>query len=202
MLVGVGWRPVLSGSAVLIIAAIAGWGIAADANLAPVRWIARWVDRVIVPCLRAGWLARTLAIFVNNAANCALMIAAGALPAGSWASVTVIGLAMGFAVRHLGRQEPSDPNTDSDGVRSSDASASPYVNSPALLGLLLNLLELPAIALCVGLSIGQVASEPHLSMAVAWSLYVRLVLPALLIAACGESTWIGHLHPFEARDRA
>lgn len=202
MLIGVGWRPVLSGSAVLIIAAIAGWGIAADANLAPVRWIAKWVDRVIVPCLRAGWLARSLAIFVNNAANCALMIAAGALAGGSWISVTMIGLAMGFAVRHLGRQESLTSNANSINANSSDAAASPYVNSPALLGLLLNLLELPAIALCVGLSIGQVASEPHLSMAVAWSLYARLVLPALLIAACGESTWIGHLHPFEARDRA
>lgn len=197
----------LSGSAVLIVAAIAGWGIAADTNLAPVRWIAHWVDRVIIPCLRAGWLGRAAAIFVNNACNCAAMVAAGALTGGSWASITVVGLAMGFAIRHLGRQQASDPNPDSTNSGpsagpSSDAAASPYIDSPALIGLLLNLLELPAIALCVGLSIGQVASEPHLSMAVAWSLYARLILPALLIAACGESTWIGHLHPFEAHDRA
>lgn len=186
----IGWRPVLSGSAVLIVAIIAGWGIAADAHLAPVRWIGRWVDRVIVPVLRSGWLVRALGIFVNNTVVCGLIIAAGALPGGSWASITMVGLSMGFAIRHLGAQPPQT---------SPEKAQSPTIDSWTTVGLMMNLLEVPAIGLAVGLSIGQVASQPHFSLQFAWAVYGQLIVPVLLIAACGESTWIGRVHPFDAQ---
>ena len=164
--------------------------MADNPHLPPVRWTGAWIDRVIVPLLTGRWLTRTLGIFVNNTALCAMMVAAGALPGGSWASITLVGVAMGFAVRHLNRTPtaPTEP-----------PAPPPRLDRLTVAGLALNLLEPPALALCVGLSVGQIASAPHFSAGLAWMLYARCVVPLLLVAAVGESTWIGRVRPFQTK---
>lgn len=186
----IGLRPTLAGLAALIVAAISGWGIGEHAAFLPVRWVRWWMERVIIRGLSDNrFVIRGAIVFANNATTCALLIAAGALPAGSWIAIVLVGLTMGIAIRAL-----------------SDASSSPAVEeeskcpqSPDRLtqiGLSLNLLEAPAIIVTLGLSMGRLAAPNTLSETQTWDVYVLWVVPALLVAAIGEAIWVGKIRPF------
>ena len=184
-LTNIGWEPALAGTIVLIIGAISGWGIAATPTFPPVIVVRFWVDRVILPALRNRmWVFRTTVIFGNNATICALVILAGKLPSGAWVAVVLVGLAIGIAFRLLG--ESDVVNTPGD-----DSDAPPRADALVQIGLVLNLLEIPAIVITMGLSMGQLAKPNGLSSDSIWNIFAVWVMSLLLIAAAGESLWIG-----------
>jgi hypothetical protein len=203
-LASIGWRPTLIGIVVLVIGAIAGWGMAGDRAFAPARWLRWWLERIILPGLRQGsWLGRALMIFLNNAAICALLILAGGLPAGAWVAVVVVGLSLGAAMRMLTdpRWDVSIPpelgEAEDPASEVSDDGAPPAgLDRVASLGVLLNLLELPAIAIALGLTMGRLAVPNNLVPTDIWRIYASWVAPLLVVAAAGESLWIGRRRPF------
>lgn len=180
----IGLTPTLAGCAVLLIGCIAGWGIAREATWWPVRIMGRWVDFVLALLLRSrSWTFRAAVILANNATSCALMILIGGIPGGGWAIVTLVGLVMGVALRRLlALQPPADAE-----------SHMPRGGAAALIGVLLNLVEFPAIVITLGLCMGQNASANDVPIEKVWNIYLTWVAPCLIIAACGESLWIGRI---------
>ncbi|HRX85121.1 MAG TPA: hypothetical protein P5572_08890 [Phycisphaerae bacterium] len=194
-LAGIGWRPIFFGTLVLVIAAVAGWGMAGDRGFAPAHWLHWWIGRIILPGLRHGsWFARLGVIFLNNASICALVIAAGSAPAGAWAAIVAVGLSLGSALRML--TDPrwefpiavEPPRTEQGGPAAPDRVTA--------FAVLVNMLELPAIALTLGLAMGRRAVPNGLSADAVWLVYACWVVPLLLIAAGGEALWIGRRRPF------
>jgi hypothetical protein len=182
----IGVRPMLAGAAVILAAAVAGWGISPDVDFPPVRFIRWWVEHAALRIIRhPSWVLRAVAIFVNNSAVCAVLVLAGGLPTGAWVGVTVAGLSLGIAMGLLSRggggfplgRAPVPPESRADlGV---------------LVGVALNVLEIPAIVVAVGLAMGRLAAPNRLSGETVWMLFVSWVVPALAVAAGGESLWIG-----------
>ena len=194
---GIGLRPTLAGVAVLIIAAVAGWGMAAHGGFIPVRAVRFWMERVILRALHhRRWSARAAIILCNNTAICALLVLAGGWPGGSWTAVTVVGLSMGIALRSLAGS-PEAPGLE---ALQPDSDAPPKTDLLLWLGLLLNLIEVPAIIVTLGLSMGQLASPNDLSPDEMWGVFLILVTPALLVAAAGEALWIGRRQPFRSAE--
>ena len=194
---GIGLRPTLAGVAVLVIAAVAGWGMAAQGRFILVRAVRFWVERVILRALNhRRWSARAAIIFCNNTAICTLLVLAGGWPGGSWIAVTIVGLSMGIALRSL-TGSPELPGLE---ALESDYDTPPKADMLLWLGLLLNLIEVPAIIVTLGLSMGQLASPNNLSPDEIWGVFLNLVTPALLIAAAGEALWIGRRQPFRSAD--
>jgi len=221
----IGLRGTLAGCVVLVVATVAGWGLGAYPHFPPVRAVSFWVRRVIIRALKKdSWTVRAGAIFLNNASICALIVAAGALPGGSWAMVTVVGFSMGVAMRVLGEETGWPPEEISPDARhetptagdngqfsppeadpSEDEVARPpalnagpeiHIDLPAKIGFALNLVEIPAIVIVAGLSMGQLAAPNGLSMSAVWRIFAALVLPALALAAGGEALWIGRVRLF------
>lgn len=192
----IGWRPILIGTVVLLIGSVAGWGMAGDRSFAPANWLRWWMVRFILPGLRHRfWLARLGVIFLNNATICALTIAAGALPAGAWAAVVLLGLSLGTGMRML-----TDPRWEIVLPEAPEAAAEPEqppaLDRVAALGILVNMLELPAIALTLGLAMGRGPLPNHLAPEAIWRIYACWIAPLLLIAAGGEALWLGRRRPF------
>ncbi len=253
-----GWRPVLTGLVVLVIAAVSGWGMAKDRAFAPVRAVRWWLARVILPNLRRGWWGRTGFIFLNNASTCALLIVLGGLAWGAWIGIVVVGLAMGMSLRLLGegdlpevaslpttrsgnneganRDRPTGPTPGPDDAEANGRSesldriedpddpaapasaesrspkrdeASPAtpaevgreggadtaeqhpIDRAVAVGMALNLLEVPAILITLGLSMGRGGATSGLLSGDVWTAYAVAVAPLLLIAAGGEALWLG-----------
>lgn len=183
----IGLAPILSGCAVLLIGCVAGWGIARESAAWPIRMVSRWIDFLVARLLRSrSWLFRAAVILANNATACAVMILLGGVPGGGWAIVTGVGLFMGVALHRLSQFRPSfelAEQTPSSG------------GSTALIGVLLNLVEIPAIIITLGLCMGQNASPNGVPIERVWSTYLTWVAPCLVIAACGESLWMGRIIP-------
>ena len=221
-LVRIGLRPTLAGCSVVIMSAVAGWGVAGHPQFLPVRTVSFWVRRVILGVLKSeSWTVRSAAIFFNNASICALVVAAGMVPGGSWILLTIVGFSMGVAMRVLGEESGWTPegiaNASGNGIAPGEGAglfgedrngdrAAPQgilhtksqgrVDSLARLGFVLNLVEVPAIVVAVGLSMGQLAAPNELSAPELWRIFGLLVLPVLVVAAGGESLWIGRVRPF------
>jgi hypothetical protein len=195
-LASIGWRATLVGVVVLIIATVAGWGMAADQTFAPAHWLRWWIARIILPGLRReSWLARFAVIFLNNASICALVIWAGGVRGGSWVAIVLVGLSLGTALRMLtdprwGFPLPEEPPAAAEGQ------PPPAPDRVAAFAVLVNLLELPAIALTLGLSMGRRAVPNNLPAEDLWRIYASWVVTLLLIAAAGEALWLGRRRPF------
>lgn len=190
----------LVGVVVLLIAAVAGWGMAADASFAPIRWLHTWIVRVILPRLRRGSAPACAGfIFLNNATTCALVTAAGGVRGGAWIAILIVGLSLGAAIRMLGDPHwgisasaadlPVEPQPD---AATPPAPADRYV----VIGLLLNLLEVPAIIITLGLAMSRCAVPSLLLPGEVWCVFAAWVIPLLAIAACGEALWISRRRPF------
>ncbi len=180
------WRALL-GVVLLIFACVAGWQISVSASLGPVRFVRWWVSRVLLPLLRSrSWVGRAATIYANNMAILTAVVAASAW---SWAvilGIAVIGVAMGIAVRTLS-QEPSMASLEVDQADSGTPKRVSW-------GLALNLLEPPAIALTLGLALSYTSAP--LTDTQLWRTFGLVVAPLMLIAAGGESLWMGATDAF------
>ncbi len=189
-LVNIGWQPYLVGTIVVIVGAISGWGIAATPMFPPVIMVRFWVEKVILPALRNRlWLFRTAVIFANNATICALVVLAGGIPGGAWLAIAIVGLTIGIGFRLISESDIVDSVED-------DSKERPPADALVQIGLVLNLLEIPAIVITIGLSMGQLATPRDLSPDMIWSVFAVCIMPMLFIAASGESLWIGRQRYF------
>jgi hypothetical protein len=179
----VGWRPVLAGAATLGIGVAAGWVLASEPHRRPVRAVRWWLSVLLRGVRHRRTTVRALVIFLNNTTVMALLVAMGGLPGGAWAASCAIGTAMGMALRRL-----------------DVADLGPAVENPApprpghTFGMILSMLEIPAILLGLGLSLGQLAAPNHLDAAQVWRIFGTILLPTLAVAALGEAVMLGRFH--------
>jgi hypothetical protein len=177
------WYPALLGGGLTLVGAATGWAMAGQPRLPPVRIVAWWVSRVVRPLLFCGsWWRRTAAIFANNAGILAALVCLGRWHLCGLAATALIGVTLGMGLRVLSRL-PGDlaapwPTGDRDTQRR------------VRWGILLNLLEPPAIVLAIGLSLSQDGARP-LPSGDAWAAFGLIVAPMTLAAAGGEALWLG-----------
>ena len=170
------------GTALLAVASAVGWLIASFPRFLFVRWVRYWVEQVVIPLLRTpSWSRRTLIIFANNSLILAAVLQMGCWRISSRIGVILVGLSLGAALRQLGAfvadsDTLNDPSTPSERRR-------------LRFGVALNLLEIPAIVVTVGLAVGL--PDLKISFAASWKLFGYGVIPTLLVAAAGESLWMG-----------
>lgn len=170
------------GTALLAVASAVGWLIASFPRFLFVRWVRYWVKQVVIPLLRTpSWSRRTLIIFANNSLILAAVLQMGCWRVSSRIGVILVGLSLGAALRQLGAfvadsDTLNDPSTPSERRR-------------LRFGVALNLLEIPAIVVTVGLAVGL--PDLKISFAAFWKLFGYGVIPTLLVAAAGESLWMG-----------
>jgi len=174
----------LAGTVLVVVAVWVGWTTAATGSGALVRLIRWWLERVMLPQLGTlSWTHRAAVIATNN-----LLILAALVALGRWLVPVLIGTAlcgvsMGIALRLLpdlasGFDLPPADDEQGSGWR-------------MRVGIILNLLEPPAIILALGLAIGRNAIP--LPSAEAWAAFGTWVVPAMLLAAGGEALWLGVL---------
>lgn len=181
------WYRALLASGLLVFACCAGWGISQNESLALVRFVRWWVGRVLWPLLCSrSWLARAATIYINN-----MVILCGLVALGRWSwavigGTALVGVVMGMAVRTLsGIPELSSPEVVGGGLGS----------WRLRWGLGLNLLEPPAIAIALGLALS--CGPESFSTAQAWGTFLIVVAPLMLVAAGGESLWMGESAAFQ-----
>ncbi|GJM26940.1 MAG: hypothetical protein DHS20C16_33550 [Phycisphaerae bacterium] len=190
-------KPGLVGGLVLLIGAVSGWGMSQAPEFVLTRFMRWWLLTVIVPLLkRPSWLLRSIVIFANNAGICMLLVACGTLPLVPWVAIAAVGVAMGAALRVLVTEFGWDAEADD---QNRAVEISPAADSRSGIGMLLNLLEFPAIGLTLALALMQrelpiaAAAEPILP----WTVMLIWTLPMLALAACGESLWMGRQGVFD-----
>lgn len=170
------------GTALLVVASAVGWLIASFPRFFFVRLVNFWVKQVVIPLLGTpSWPRRTLIIFANNSLILAAVVQMGCWGVSSRIGVILVGLSLGVALRQLGTHvadsdEFTDPSTPSERRR-------------LRFGVALNLLEIAAIVVTVGLAVGL--PDLRITLGHAWKLFGFGVIPLLLVAAGGESLWMG-----------
>ena len=174
----------LVGVALVLAGVAVGWQAGRYRSLIMTRLIRWWVGRVVMPLiLSPSWWRRAATIFVNNASISAGVVALGAWAVTGWAAVAGLGVSLGVGFRVL-----SDPGWGLSTWRSSsDLTGIRRMR----VGVMLNLLEPPAIAVTVGLCLARSTLGDSLPAGQVWQTFGVCVAPALLIAACGESLWLG-----------
>lgn len=176
------WLPALLGSGVVLIGVGAGWALAQNSALAPVRLVTYWVRRVVLPLVRRrSWLGRTLTIFVNNGFILSVLMLLSGWFTAALVGVAIVGISLGIGLRVLANESLGI------GVPASDVPI--RIRRSIRIGLWLNMLEPPAILLTFGLILGR-TSIP-LDATAMWRTFACWVVPALLVAAGGEALWIG-----------
>ncbi|UCC30554.1 MAG: hypothetical protein JSU86_20440 [Phycisphaerales bacterium] len=184
------WLSIASGTGLTLVATGLGWAVAQMGSIPPVRWVAWWVRAVVLPLLRCRfWWRRTVVIFANNISLLAALVAVGRWRLGALMGVAGLGVGLGIGLRILS----SEPTAAVD----PGPKYSARVRRRIRVGIVLNLLEPPAIMLTIGLSL---ARQPlPLSPGQVWETFLVWVVPATLLAAGGEALWLGAIH--EARPR-
>lgn len=181
------WPFMLVGAGLIILFAWLGWRLAATPHPIWVQFVTWWVEDIVMPLLHGrSWLLRTLVIFLNNSVVLAIVLAAGVDSLAAAVAVSLLGVNIGIGVRVLSGQGSDDRGQD---IQSTGAGNTR--SGAALLGMLLNMLEPPAILIVMGMSLGQ--SWIPLPPDTIWRVFLTWVLPLLLLAAGGEATWIGVL---------
>lgn len=178
------WPAALTGVGCLMLGVIAG-GVAVGTGEGMVaRGLRWWVVEAILPMIRhRSGLLRAVVIFVNNAVICALLVSLGRWGWVVWIGLLVEGMTLGGSAAVLAESADSDPFWEAE-----ESSGS---ISRVRIGLGLNLLELPAIGLSVAVAVGQSFFGSVVSSGQSWSIFAMCVVPLLVIAAAGESLWIG-----------
>lgn len=180
------WPGILVGTGLILIATGAGWSTGQVESSAPVKFVAWWIERVILPLLRSPrWIVRAGIIFLNNAAILALLVFAGRWSLASIAAIAFTGLNLGIGLRVLARQ----PRAELEAAVGNASRARSPANWKLRVGMVLNLLEPPAILLTLGLSLRR--SFLDLSPVLVWETFLIWVIPATLAAAGGEALWLG-----------
>ncbi len=186
--------PMVAGGLLMLMAVGVGWSVAAQPSFLAVRGVSHWIFEIVLPLVRSrSGVVRTAVIFVNNTCVCALLVSLGPWGIGPWCGIVIVGWTLGAAMR-LMTDASVDVSAASDGdcggvfwVPPRDVSLRRRVR----IGVLLNLLEPPAIAISIGLSLGQNAVWESIGSSRAWGLFLILVVPLLFLAAIGESLWLG-----------
>lgn len=170
------------GTGLLVAGAGAGWVSGQASRLPPVRLIAVWVRRVVLPLLRCqSWWRRATGIFVNNLSILAALLAVGRWHGVSLVGVAWLGLSLGIGLRVL--------SGASDEFGELDLGSDSRARRCIRIGVALNLLEPPAIILTIGLSLSRAAVP--LSAPQVWETFALWVVPLTLLAAAGEALWMG-----------
>ena len=186
------WHHMIIGTLLLMIGIWVGLGIAKAQSLAPVRYVSWWVSRVIIPLIqRRSWLIRSATIFINNITILTLLVVIGVWSFAAIVAVSLIGVSMGIALRVLSDLPDSFsmPQAEVDGSN----------RRRFRVGIMLNLIEPPAIIAALGLSLGR-AVVP-LTGTQTWAAFTCWIIPAMFIAAGGEALWIGVALHGHRRDR-
>ena len=131
---------------------------------------------------------RPVGVSLSNISILTGLIAVGIWPVAALSAAALLGLSLGIALRVLLAFE--DVFTPPDGRAAGGAGWRIKV------GVALNMLEPPAIAVALGLSLGRWMVP--LSPGDAWETFAVWVVPAMLLAAGGESLWLG-VRPERAR---
>lgn len=177
----------------MLIGTVGGWVIGQRAALPPVRLVTWWIRGVVMPLLRCrSWWSRAATIFANNLSILALLVAAGLWHTVALVAVAGLGVSLGVGLRILMCQ----PAVPWEGKPSTGRSAKRRVR----VGIALNLLEPPAIALAIGLCLGR--SVLPLSAAEMWETFLLWVVPFTLLAALGEALWMGEILPAPSKQHS
>ena len=187
------WPSMLVGTGLVLAGTGIGWFVGGYRSFPAVRGVTWWLTHVILPLLKTpSWLRRAATIFVNNCTISAMLVALGAWPNVALAGVSILGINLGIALQVLSRltDEFCDPGPD----------AAAPARWRIRLGVALNLLEVPAIVVALGLSIGRQVAPT--AAAQVWSAFFVWVVPALLAAAAGEALWLEYYRQANPSDRA
>lgn len=180
--IGAVWLPALLGTGLLVVAAGTGWAMGQARTWAPVRVIAWWVRRIIIPLLmRRSWLGRTATVFINNILILMLLTLLSYRYIGALVGIAGIGLSLGMGLAVLAADPVHFMGSGLDVPRSARRNMR--------IGLALNLLEPPAIMLTVGMALARSAT-PLTPQEVGWT-FALWIVPMSLLAAGGEALWIG-----------
>lgn len=148
----------------------------------PFRLLARvWFAVVAGPLLHARtWFTRTRIIAANNSLSCLLLVVAGtgAGQIGGWLALALVGGGLGTGLRGL------------RAVPMAVAPPSPETRRFYIAGLLMNLLEIPAIILCAAIGLAGGALTSELTLQEGLGLFAWIAFPLLLVAAAGEGLWM------------
>lgn len=199
--------PSLVGAAIIVVACVLALAMGTVGGSRVGRLVDWWLQRVVKPLLGIdSFVKRAAAIAANNAFVCGIAVVAGAVWPLAWIAVAAIGFSLGLALRRMApAQYRVDISEDLDPAAGGDRVDEPVADAelangatwwPVVegLGLALNLLELPAIALSAGLSLSQGAWVNRLTLGAALRQYATIVLPLLIVAALGEALWL-HYQP-------
>ena len=174
----------LLGSGLILIGVALGWWEGQRRERWPARIVSSWLHHVVRPLLaNCSWLRRATTIAANNALICFVMVTVGAVPPIAWLAVAAVGFGLGVALRLM---LPSAPEPAAGTERPTR-----WRRVTVAVGVALNLLEVPAIALSAGLCLAQKALSPAIEGDEAWQVFAVIVLPVLVIAAAGEALWMG-----------
>ena len=174
----------LLGSGLILAAVALGWWEGRRCERWPARMVSWWLRHVVRPLLAGcSWIRRTITIVANNALICFVMVTLGAVQPVAWLAVAAVGLGLGIALR-LMLLSPPEPAAEIE-------RPTRWRRVTAAVGVGLNLLEVPAIALSAGLCLAQKALSPAIEGEEARRVFGTIVLPMLVIAAAGEALWMG-----------
>ncbi|MBN1343190.1 MAG: hypothetical protein JXQ73_10945 [Phycisphaerae bacterium] len=179
------WRESVLAGVVIVAATAIGWRIGAARDHLMARWVAWWLEHVVRPLMASrGWLRRATIIAANNSLVCVTLVVVGPLGSLAWAAVACVGVSLGIALRLM---LPVSAPEEEDGVEATRERRRPIVEG---IGLTLNLLEIPAIAISAGLSLGQGAMSSAMALPTALWVFAWVALPLLVVAAAGEALWM------------
>ena len=187
----------LIGGVLVVICVPLGWKLGCRERGWLYRATCWWFAQVAQPLLACGsWSRRALIIAVNNSAVCGVLVLLGVLGGVAWLWVALMGVSLGIALKLLAALAWEDSGLAVAEVEEPGSTAGPPRSASRQrklltgIGFALNLLELPAILLSLGLCLGQGAWDVILGWQRALALFVLLVLPLLLVAAAGEALWL------------
>lgn len=179
------WGESLVGGAVIILGAVIGWRAGRARRHWPVRPIMWWLEHVVSPLIASrSWARRTVTIAANNSLICALVVLLGSLGHVAWLAIASVGLALGIALQLLWNVHMPQ------GDEIEYVPASPRRRALELIGIVLNLLEVPAIMLAAGSSLAQGAMSCALDLSGALWVFGWVVFPLLVVSAAGEALWM------------
>jgi len=179
------WLESLVGGVLIVASAIVGWRLAAARGGALVRVVGWWLDHVVRHVIVSrSWLRRTVLIAANNSFSCGVLVLLGGLGHVAWLAVCGLGLALGVAVRWI---------IETMGAYESEHAHHALPRRAQVLqaiGFAVNMLEIPAILLSAGLSLGQGAMSSALEPFAAVTVFAVIVVPLLIVGAAGEALWM------------